>query len=73
MAKAPKQVKVSEIRPLLLNLHSTAEALDLSYKTVCNMRSAGTFPLQAVRFGGKPFYVYQEVRELVDRLPRESE
>jgi len=73
MAKAPKQVKVAKKRRLLLNLRSTAEALDLSYKTVCNMRSNGTFPLQAVRFGGKPCYVYQEVSELVDRLPRESE
>ena len=72
MAKAPKQVKVAKKRRLLLNLRSTAEALDLSYKTVCNMRSNRTFPLQAVKFGGKPFYVYQEVRELVDRLPRES-
>jgi len=73
MAKAPKQVKVAEIRPLLLNLRSTAEALDLSYKTVCNMRSAGTFPLQAVRFGGKPFYLFNEVQEFANSLPRESE
>lgn len=64
-------LKVAKIKPRLLGLQATALYLDMAYRTLTNQRSLGTFPLQAVMRGGKPFYLVEELDQLIDEMPRE--
>ena len=54
----------------LYTIKESAEYLGISPRTIYNMVSSKSFPIQPKRFGGKPLFEKSELDGLADSLPR---
>jgi len=55
----------NHLKPLLVSVRDTALLLGISAKTIRNQCSAGTFPLQCLKLGGRTLFRLADINELV--------
>ena len=77
MAKAPKQVKVETLRPRLMSYEDAARYLGISTKSLRNRVSDKNnphypFPVSPIKWGGKPFFVVEQLDALIDSVLKEN-